>query len=98
MHKGIHSGWQLTSQSSPSIDLSNLLEIVGKRLKPTTKSSFRDHLFTNWNALDILGRIYVAHEGINGQLSLPADHFKEFKTHLDLLPAEDFILWEDYKS
>ncbi|MDO5978778.1 rhodanese-related sulfurtransferase [Flavivirga spongiicola] len=46
---------------------------------------FRDHLFITWNALDVLGRIYVAHEGINGQLSLPADRFNEFKTHLDTI-------------
>ncbi|MDU8884601.1 rhodanese-related sulfurtransferase [Yeosuana sp. MJ-SS3] len=44
---------------------------------------FRDHLFITWDALDVLGRIYVAHEGINAQLSLPADRFNEFKTHLD---------------
>lgn len=44
---------------------------------------FRDHLFITWDALDVLGRIYVAHEGINGQLSLPADRFNEFKEHLD---------------
>jgi UPF0176 protein len=49
---------------------------------------FRDHLFLTWNALDVLGRIYVAHEGINGQLSLPADRFNEFKTHLDTV---DFL-------
>lgn len=44
---------------------------------------FRDHLFITWDALEVLGRIYVAHEGINGQLSLPADRFKAFKAHLD---------------
>jgi UPF0176 protein len=44
---------------------------------------FRNHLFLAWNALDVLGRIYVAYEGINAQLSLPADHFEMFKTHLD---------------
>ncbi len=44
---------------------------------------FRDHLFITWNTLDVLGRIYVANEGINGQLSLPADRFPEFKEHLD---------------
>ncbi len=44
---------------------------------------FRDHLFITWNALDVLGRIYVAHEGVNGQLSLPADRFNEFKMRLD---------------
>ena len=43
----------------------------------------RDHLFLTWNALDVLGRIYVATEGINAQLSLPADRFTAFKTHLD---------------
>ena len=44
---------------------------------------FRNHLFINWNALDVLGRIYVAHEGINAQLSVPADNFEAFKIHLD---------------
>ena len=44
---------------------------------------FRNHLFVAWNELDVLGRIYVAHEGINAQLSVPANRFKEFKTHLD---------------
>ncbi|MFD2542846.1 rhodanese-related sulfurtransferase [Lacinutrix gracilariae] len=46
---------------------------------------FRDHLFLTWNALDVLGRIYVATEGINGQLSLPADQFEAFKNHLDTI-------------
>ena len=44
---------------------------------------FRNHLFLAWNELDVLGRIYVATEGINAQLSVPADHFKDFKEHLD---------------
>ena len=44
---------------------------------------FRDHLFLTWNKLDVLGRIYVAKEGINAQLSLPADRFQEFKNHID---------------
>ncbi len=46
---------------------------------------FRDQLFVAWNQLDVLGRIYVANEGINAQLSLPADRFNEFKTHLDTI-------------
>ncbi|MFS4415370.1 rhodanese-related sulfurtransferase [Maribacter sp. 2307ULW6-5] len=44
---------------------------------------FRNHLFLHWSALDVLGRIYVAHEGINAQLSVPADAFNGFKEHLD---------------
>ncbi|WP_010516194.1 oxygen-dependent tRNA uridine(34) hydroxylase TrhO [Croceivirga radicis] len=43
----------------------------------------RDHLFLTWNDLDVLGRIYVATEGINAQLSVPAENFKTFKKHLD---------------
>ncbi|MCM4172196.1 rhodanese domain-containing protein [Arenibacter sp. TNZ] len=46
-------------------------------------SIFRNHLFIHWNELDVLGRIYVAHEGINAQLSVPAENFKAFKAHLD---------------
>ena len=44
---------------------------------------FRNHLFIHWNALDVLGRIYVASEGINAQLSVPAENFEAFKAHLD---------------
>jgi UPF0176 protein len=44
---------------------------------------FRDHLFLNWYPLDVLGRIYVAHEGINAQLSIPGDRFDAFKKHVD---------------
>ena len=28
---------------------------------------FRDYLFLHWNKIEVLGRIYVAHEGINAQ-------------------------------
>ena len=44
---------------------------------------FRNHLFIHWDTLEVLGRIYVAHEGINAQLSVPAENFQEFKLHLD---------------
>lgn len=46
-------------------------------------SLFRDYLFIHWNQLSVLGRIYVAHEGINAQLSVPAENFRAFKEHLD---------------
>ncbi|QQV02917.1 MULTISPECIES: rhodanese-related sulfurtransferase [Chryseobacterium] len=44
---------------------------------------FRDDLFIAWNALDALGRIYVAHEGINAQMSVPADQFEAFRATLE---------------
>jgi UPF0176 protein len=43
---------------------------------------FRDYLFLHWDRLDVLGRIYVAHEGINAQLSVPAKRFEQFKAQL----------------
>ncbi|MBC7606813.1 MAG: rhodanese-related sulfurtransferase [Burkholderiales bacterium] len=46
-------------------------------------TQFRNELFLAWNPLAVLGRIYVAHEGINAQLSLPADHFYEFKDTIE---------------
>ncbi len=46
-------------------------------------SILRNHLFIRWNDLDVLGRIYVAHEGVNAQLSVPAENFIAFKMHLD---------------
>ena len=51
-------------------------------------TQFRNELFLAWNPLDVLGRIYVAHEGINAQLSVPADHFYEFR---DTLEAYHFM-------
>ncbi|MFL1894351.1 rhodanese-related sulfurtransferase [Aquimarina sp. 2-A2] len=44
---------------------------------------FRNHLFINWDKLEVLGRIYVATEGVNAQLSVPAPNFDAFKEHLD---------------
>ena len=44
---------------------------------------FRNHLFVAWDDLAVLGRIYVAQEGINAQLSVPAKNFETFKKFLD---------------
>jgi UPF0176 protein len=44
---------------------------------------FRNHMFLAWDELDVLGRIYIANEGINAQLSVPAENFEAFKNHLD---------------
>ena len=44
---------------------------------------FRDQLFIEWDKLDVLGRTYIAQEGINAQISVPAENFESFKTHLD---------------
>ena len=44
---------------------------------------FRNRLFLEWNQLDVLGRIYVANEGINAQLSIPSENFLTFEKFLN---------------
>ncbi len=43
---------------------------------------FRDFLYKNLDALHVFGRIYVAKEGINAQISVPSNHFDALKTFL----------------
>ena len=43
---------------------------------------FRDELYKNLNAIKVFGRIYVAHEGINAQLSVPVSNFETLKNYL----------------
>lgn len=43
---------------------------------------FRDYLYKNMQALKVFGRIYIAKEGINAQVSVPAVNFEAFKTFL----------------
>ena len=40
-------------------------------------------MFVELNKLNVLGRIYVSHEGINAQLSLPAKNFEKLKKIID---------------
>ncbi len=46
-------------------------------------NNFRDHLFLALDELGVLGRIYIANEGVNAQLSLPAKQFEAFKLFID---------------
>jgi len=43
---------------------------------------FRDNLFIEFLNIGVLGRIYIAHEGINAQISVPTANFESFKSHL----------------
>lgn len=48
----------------------------------------RDKLFREWSEMNIFGRIYIAREGINAQMSVPESNWKEFiqklNTHKEL--------------
>ena len=54
---------------------------------------FRDHIFYHWSDKGVLGRIYVAHEGINAQISILTDELTSFKDALnDILFLENVRL------
>lgn len=44
--------------------------------------AFRDSLYKNLNALQVFGRIYVAKEGINAQISVPENNIDAFRAFL----------------
>ncbi len=46
----------------------------------------RDQLFINWNKLNILGRIYIATEGINAQFSVPEQNWNQFCKTMNSFP------------
>src|SRR5215831_3513111 len=45
-------------------------------------AKFRDELYKALHLLNVFGRIYVAHEGINAQLSVPESNFLAMKEYL----------------
>ena len=47
---------------------------------------FRDDLYLNLDKLKVFGRIYVAYEGINAQISLPEFNRDAFIYYLDTIP------------
>ena len=54
---------------------------------------FRDYIYIKWSAIDVLGRIYVANEGINAQLSVPSENLEIFKKSIDeITPLNDVRL------
>lgn len=85
---------QLWNRVDKKILEKNLLESTEERItlsfykyaKIENPESWRDELYLKWNELGVLGRIYVAKEGINGQLSVPQQQHDNFKQHLYSYP------------
>lgn len=44
--------------------------------------AFRDALYVQFTQLNVFGRVYVATEGINAQISVPASRYEAFRTML----------------
>jgi UPF0176 protein len=47
---------------------------------------FRNQLFKDLSELGVLGRIYLAHEGINAQVSVPTGNLEAFRAYLYAIP------------
>ena len=47
---------------------------------------FRDRLYRDLEKIHVFGRIYVAHEGINAQISVPASKFEALQSYLYSIP------------
>ncbi len=48
---------------------------------------FRDDMYRKLSALNVFGRIYIAHEGINAQISIPEHNYEAFKEYLYSIDA-----------
>lgn len=53
--------------------------------------SFRDSLYVLLEDIRVYGRIYVADEGVNGQISLPTDKLDEFRERIYSIPEMNGI-------
>jgi len=53
----------------------------------TDPQQFRDELYRALNLLKVFGRIYVASEGINAQISVPEQHIESLQSHLNSIPG-----------
>jgi UPF0176 protein len=54
----------------------------------TDPKAFRDEVYLKFSELNVFGRIYIAHEGINAQISVPENNFGTFKETLYGLSPE----------
>ena len=52
-------------------------------------TGFRNELYMNFESLRVLGRVYVASEGINAQISVLTEGFNSFRNYLYSIPFLD---------
>lgn len=48
---------------------------------------FRDHLYKTLDQIKVFGRVYVAHEGINAQISVPESNYEILRSSIDAIPG-----------
>lgn len=74
--------WRLLKKQMEASDQERVTVSFYQYAKLGNPQFFRDYLYIHWSALGILGRVYVAHEGINAQISVPRDNFEAFRKDL----------------
>lgn len=62
-----------------------------KYFKIQDPADFRDGVYQKAFSLGVLGRVYIASEGINAQVSVPTENFERFKLFLYSIPALDQV-------
>ena len=55
-------------------------------VKLPSPESFRNKLYIEWNQMHVFGRVYIASEGINAQVSIPEHNWDKFCDHLKTIP------------
>jgi UPF0176 protein len=56
--------------------------------------ALRHQLYAEWEAMGVLGRIYLAPEGINAQVSLPTQNLNAFRADLDRRAEFRAVPWK----
>ena len=52
----------------------------------TDLEDFRNTLYKDLSDLQVMGRIYIAEEGINSQISVPDEHVENLRSYLESIP------------
>jgi UPF0176 protein len=60
----------------------------------TAVEELRNTLYMEWEALGVLGRIYLSQEGINAQVNVPTENLEAFRSNLDQREAFAGVPWK----
>ena len=74
---------ELTAENFPRITCS-----FYRYVNIDNPNTLRDKLYKEWIELNVLGRVYIAEEGINAQISIPES---KFDTFIGLLNKRDYL-------
>lgn len=80
---------RLEREGVPRTTLSFYRYVHLKEVEP-----LRNELYSEWESLGVLGRIYLSQEGINAQVSLPTANLDRFRSALDARDAFKNVPWK----